>query len=234
MLVRLKRLRHSNECAVNERDTVRLNVFRFEHFEKLIEKGFIEVSVLHLFGKEPNGLCIGNGVIDRDAEKILKGFAVADTVFFASSGLNVACLLGQDCTDSILFADQDILNCIFEGNVVYVPLKWNCVQHHRITFFPWVSRSILRMNGRNFPCGFFSQLREAERHPCIVHYTNTKPWDGGCNSPLVNEYWKYALKTPFYPAIRFSVRRIFRNVLNYLLLGSYPIFYHLFTIRKRK
>jgi lipopolysaccharide biosynthesis glycosyltransferase len=34
------------------------------------------------------------------------------------------------------FPDQDIFNVIFGGNVVFVPVKWNCIQHHRLTFFP--------------------------------------------------------------------------------------------------
>ena len=135
--------------------------------------------------------------------------------------------------EAILFADQDIFNVIFSGNVVFVPIKWNCVQQHRITFFPRVSRSILYMNGWRFLEGFWEQLSEAEQSPSIVHYTNTKPWDGGCNSPLAGEYWKYARKTPFYEQIRFSWRRIWRNTLNTLLLGAYPIVHYLVMIRKR-
>jgi len=133
----------------------------------------------------------------------------------------------------LLFPDQDILNVIFGGNVVYVPLKWNCIQNHRITFFPQVSRSILHMSGWQFLKGFWDQLSEAERSPCIVHYNNTKPWDGGCNSPLAGEYWKYARQTPFYDQLRFSWRRICRNVLNVFLLGAYPIVHYLVMMRKK-
>ena len=135
--------------------------------------------------------------------------------------------------ETLLFPDQDILNVIFGGNVVYVPLKWNCVQQYRLTFFPLVNRSILYLKGWRFLEGFWKQLSEAERSPCIVHYTNTKPWDGGCNSPLAGEYWKYARQTPFYEQIQFSWKRIWRNVLNVLLLGAYPIVHYLIMIRKR-
>jgi hypothetical protein len=62
MCVILKRLRHFDECAVNE----------------------------------------------RDAEKALKRFAVADTVFSASSGLTAACLLGHLIGEIVLrFEDDD-------------------------------------------------------------------------------------------------------------------------------
>jgi len=135
--------------------------------------------------------------------------------------------------EAILFADQDIFNVIFSGNVLYVPMKWNCPQHHRITFFPMANRCILRMVGWKFPKDFWDQLRQAEQQPCIVHFTNTKPWDGGCNSPLAGEYWKYAKQTPFYEQIQFSWRRIWRNILNVCLLGAYPIVYYLVMIRKR-
>ena len=135
--------------------------------------------------------------------------------------------------EMLLYPDQDIFNVIFGGNVVFVPAKWNCSQHYRITFFPKINQYILRMIGWKFSEGFWRELAEAERKPCIVHYTNTKPWDGGCNSPLAGEYWKYARQTPFYEHIRFSWRRIWRNVLNVLLLGAYPIVHHLIMIRKR-
>jgi lipopolysaccharide biosynthesis glycosyltransferase len=134
----------------------------------------------------------------------------------------------------LLFADQDIFNPIFGNHVVYVPIKWNCIQHHRITFFPKVSRCILQRVGWKFPEGFWNQLREAERQPSIIHFTNTKPWDGGCNSPFAGEYWKYARQTPFYEQVRFSWRRIWRNILNFLLLGTWPIVYHLITNCRKK
>jgi hypothetical protein len=41
--------RNFNKSAVNERAALRFDAFRFKHFEELIEKGFVEVSVLHLF-----------------------------------------------------------------------------------------------------------------------------------------------------------------------------------------
>jgi lipopolysaccharide biosynthesis glycosyltransferase len=89
------------------------------------------------------------------------------------------------------------------------------------------------MIGWQFLDGFWSQLHETERQPCIIHYTHTKPWDGGCNSPLAGEYWKYAQQTPFYEQVRFSWRRIGRNILNVFLLGAYPIVHHLIMIRKK-
>jgi len=135
--------------------------------------------------------------------------------------------------EMLLFPDQDILNVIFGGNVVFVPMKWNCIQHHWLTFFSKVNETIFRMVGRQFPEDFWKQLYEAERSPCIIHYSLTKPWDGGCNSPLAGEYWKYARQTPFYEQLRFSWQRIWRNVLNVFLLGAYPIVHYLVVMRKK-
>jgi lipopolysaccharide biosynthesis glycosyltransferase len=144
-----------------------------------------------------------------------------------------AMAFGKEHVQRLPFADQDILNVVFGGNVVYLPLKWNCVQNDRMTFFPYFNRTVFYFIGWRFAPDYFVRLREAERSPCIIHYSNTKPWDGGCNSPLAKEYWKYAVQTPFYEQIRFSWRRIFRNILNGLLLGAYPIVYYLLRIRKR-
>jgi hypothetical protein len=72
---------HFNERAVNECTALRLNAFRFEHFEKLVEENFVKMGFLHLVGKEPNGLRVGNGVMGGNAEKVLKRFAVANKEF---------------------------------------------------------------------------------------------------------------------------------------------------------
>jgi lipopolysaccharide biosynthesis glycosyltransferase len=135
--------------------------------------------------------------------------------------------------EMLVFADQDIFNVVFGGRVVFVSLQWNCLQNHRITFFPMVNRFILYMINWRFSEGFWERLRAAEGDPYIIHYNNTKPWDGGCNSPLAGEYWKYACQTPFYERVRFSWRRIWRNILNVFLWGTYPIMHHLIMIRKR-
>ena len=128
--------------------------------------------------------------------------------------------------EMLAFHDQDILNVVFGGNVVFVSIKWNCMQHWRCTLFSKINQWILRSTGRQYTEDFWDRLYEAERQPHIIHYDGPKPWDGGCNSPFIGEYWKYASQTPFYEQIQFSWQRIRRNILNVLLLGNYPLVYY--------
>ena len=137
--------------------------------------------------------------------------------------------------DMLHFADQDIFNVLFCGNVVFVPMKWNCIQHHWATPFPKVSLWLMRMANWQFSEDFRARLHEAEQNPGIIHFTpaEAKPWDGGCNSPFSGEYWKHAQQTPFYEQVRFSWRRIGRNILNGLFLGHYPIILGLISMLKK-
>jgi lipopolysaccharide biosynthesis glycosyltransferase len=94
-----------------------------------------------------------------------------------------------------LWAEQDLLNEIFQGNVVYLPLKWNMIldQKHR----KW-----LRSAGYIIFPYSGEEISEAEERPYIIHYvTQEKPWLLGCNHRHKNLYWKYAERTPFYKSL---------------------------------
>ncbi|HEG8108174.1 TPA: hypothetical protein SFZ39_001675, partial [Campylobacter jejuni] len=67
--------------------------------------------------------------------------------------------------------DQDVLNAVFEGDIHYISLKWNCLWNvsYRIPNF-----KIL------YSKDFLKDYQEAERDPYIIHYCDYfKPW----NSP---------------------------------------------------
>ncbi|MDR3108795.1 MAG: glycosyltransferase family 8 protein [Planctomycetaceae bacterium] len=133
----------------------------------------------------------------------------------------------------IQFGDQDVFNAVFAGRVVDVPLRWNVIAHLYVSYFPLVNYLTFPAIGWRLPKRFWRQLRQAERNPGIVHFTNTKPWDGGCNAPLRKLYWNYVKKTPFYESVRFSWRRVRRNILNVFLLGHLPALDYLLMVRKK-
>ena len=80
---------------------------------------------------------------------------------------------GNKHLDLLHFPDQDILNGIFEGKVVYLTTKYN------------------------------DMGRTVESDTSIAHYGLVKPWHYQCNHPHKAFYWKYACKTPFYRQIVF-------------------------------
>ena len=98
--------------------------------------------------------------------------------------------LGIRRFSEIEFPDQDILNELFAGNVVFVPLKWNT-----ILFPAWYHRFV-KASGRR-PAFTLDEVNKAFSDPGIIHY-NLQPWRAFCEHPLRDLYWKYLRMTPFY------------------------------------
>ena len=93
------------------------------------------------------------------------------------------------------FADQDRLNYIFKGNVIYVPLTWNMMLDKTY-------RQERDARGHvTYPYSD-KEFYEAETNPKIIHYVNrTRPWCYGHKHPNKALYWKYLKKTPFYKQV---------------------------------
>ena len=88
--------------------------------------------------------------------------------------------------DIITLQDQDILNGVFNGKCLFVPLQWNT-------------------NGRLYTKDnliehqySYEEATFAAHNPAIIHYTDrNKPWHFQCSHPLVSEYFKYLFMTPW-------------------------------------
>lgn len=89
----------------------------------------------------------------------------------------------------LLWPDQDILNKLFNNNVIYINPKWN--------FIPYDQKieSQLPNNLRNIH-------NAAKRNPSVVHFagSNYKPWSNK-NILFFDLFWFYARKSPFYERI---------------------------------
>jgi len=86
--------------------------------------------------------------------------------------------------------DQCVLNGVFKGNVLWLPLKWNMM----IVLDTYYDRFI-----KNGALNYFSdvELNDFRKNPGIIHYyCDKKPWN--TYSEYAHLYWKWAAKTPFY------------------------------------
>lgn len=82
----------------------------------------------------------------------------------------------------IRFADQDVLNCVYHGNFVRLPLAWNVLTHSYINV-----PETLRVHGAD-------EFREAMREPRILHFTGRlakKPWSYRCSHPHRDLYLRH-------------------------------------------
>ena len=85
--------------------------------------------------------------------------------------------------------DQDILNAVCEGQVLFLDLKWN-VEYH----LPIVAPNYLN----ELPRFIRQDYINAYNAPFILHYSGCwKPWEDP-SLPLAHHFWEYAKQTPFY------------------------------------
>lgn len=90
---------------------------------------------------------------------------------------------------AFIYNDQDVLNAHCEGEVLYLPWKWNVVHD---------------CGGRvgnlfvQAPNDIYDAYMKSRNNPQIIHYAGfQKPWtDPDCDFASI--YWRYARETPFY------------------------------------
>lgn len=102
--------------------------------------------------------------------------------------MDIETLLSIAQRKDFAFVDQDLLNCLMEGNIKLLPFVWNVM---------------LPLN-RHFSRGFETATEEmrqayvqAQEYPCVLHWNGRpKPWI--CpDVPKGNEWWATAVRTPF-------------------------------------
>lgn len=105
--------------------------------------------------------------------------------------------------------DQDVLNAVAQGHVMFLDNAWNVEWH-----VPFRSG----FQGQ-LPGGFAKDYEKAYASPKLIHYSSgQKAWSFP-NLPLAEYFWHYARQTPFYEEILFkNIPGKFPKGLSYHLL----------------
>ena len=122
-----------------------------------------------------------------------KDLEIADGEHYINSGLLVmnlkelrerhfyeeALALAHEHPEKIYFHDQDIVNYLCRGQIVYLPYRWNMIS------------DFLRKKPRCTP-EELPKLRKEQWEPAMIHFAcGKKPWEGGCRNPFQSQYWAY-------------------------------------------
>ena len=106
------------------------------------------------------------------------------------------------------FVDQDVLNIVCEGRVLYLDAKWNVEYHIPFKRTDWKE---------NVPEAYV----KSRENPWIVHYSSSwKPWRDAALE-MSEYFWQYARKTPFYEEIFYDNLKnpknneLLRDIMNY-------------------
>ena len=90
------------------------------------------------------------------------------------------------------FHDQDTLNYLCQGKILFVDYAWNFVYDYNES----VRRSVVYLS--NAPADILTAYLEAKKNPKMIHFSWTdKPWF----SPGIHfgeKWWMIARRTPYY------------------------------------
>ena len=117
--------------------------------------------------RDESGKYFNSGVMLCDLSKIREDFRFEDYVAYASSR-----------QFDLPFADQDILNALYAGRVIYA-------EADRYNYFV----------NAELKCGFNENVRDAA---VILHFAGCCPWHHVKVPPSHKRWWYYAKQTPFY------------------------------------
>lgn len=92
----------------------------------------------------------------------------------------------QDYPGQLMCPDQDTLNAVLEGKVLFLDYTYNFQQGFFSDELTWLQSNK------------WEAVREARKDPVIVHYSaGEKPWHKDCKNPMRGEYDKYMLLFPY-------------------------------------
>lgn len=101
--------------------------------------------------------------------------------------------------------DQDVLNIICKGHVLFLPQNWNVLMN-------WHNNGQERMDILKMaPAEEFDNYLSVRNHPDIVHFAGfQKPWDvPDCD--MAEYFWKYARLSPYYESIITGIDAGYQN-----------------------
>lgn len=93
----------------------------------------------------------------------------------------------REAKDHLKYHDQDVLNYVFRHSKIELPIRFNLQTIHMY------QERFLYLHFR-----YFEEIREAFRHPVVIHYTGpNKPWFSNAYHPLKGYFEKYRQMTPW-------------------------------------
>lgn len=129
---------------------------------------------------------------------------------------------------TMFFADQDVLNGIFKGNVGVLEPKYDMMTiHYSLSY-----KELIKIRR---PSNYYSkeELEKAKKNPSIVHFTtfmtNIRPWIEGADHPYTKDFEKYMAMTPWRNMEKQARTKHMKDkrIMAYILLApkflAYPI-----------
>jgi lipopolysaccharide biosynthesis glycosyltransferase len=180
-----------NNLLVSSRDLFRIARYYRDNKKKCYTKRRLDYEIGISLLKNPNNYFLA-GMLVFNTETFRETISISDLLNFATS-------------KKWQYHDQDILNVLCEGRVLFLPYMWDFVcddTNYQINFVPEFLKE-----------SYFS----AKINPKIIHFaTDQKPWTTLFHIPNFDKFWKYATRTQFLDII---IQRMLNN--NFIISTSF-------------
>lgn len=91
--------------------------------------------------------------------------------------------------DKIVLHDQDVMNALLYGKVLFLPIKWNMLDCYYTKPFRIADK-------------YEKEIKKHQKETITIHFSGPiKPWHYGCQHPLKKMYKKNATATQIYSRI---------------------------------
>lgn len=97
--------------------------------------------------------------------------------------LNRMLLFIKEHRDWIRLHDQDVLNRVFYEEKKYLPIRYNLQDGYLREYANYEIRK------------YKEDIQEALQNPCIIHFTDFKPWWNSCENPMAHFFHEYKKET---------------------------------------
>lgn len=129
------------------------------------------------------------------------GMLLIDIEAWREQGIEKQCLAFIEKNNGcVLHHDQGVLNGVFNGKFMRLPVQCNLMTIHYI----WKRKSILKYFGDKAVYYTEDEIERAKKAPVILHFTpsfTSRPWCADCKHPLKKYYWEYIKHTPWKGAM---------------------------------
>lgn len=129
-------------------------------------------------------------IADRNLLKMINAGVMVMNLDFINAKYSAKQLLTYAQESNFELCDQDVINSLFQDNILLLDFRWNTADYEEETLPAWCTKFA--------PKNMVEEYRKAVKDPYILHYASTiKPWNetGYKNADV---FWSTVRTTPFY------------------------------------
>lgn len=148
-----------------------------------------------------------NNRIGIDTPYFNSGVLLMNLIYWRKYDISKRCIdyiykFSEEC----LFPDQDALNKVLSGKVLYLQLTYN-----------FQERFYLKSNNKFCDTEMLAEIQKYKDNPIVIHFTDPiKPWYKECQHPLKNLFYLYCTKSPY----KFKIKRYYNLSRYYKIIKS--------------